>query len=258
MRYLKVKIFVLIAVLAVFYSCELETDKPPINSVDLNKIITIADVYQIYADSGDNYVFTEDYMLYATVTMDDFYGNIYKEAYVQDSTGGINLYRLSSAGLTQVGQKVRVNLNGASLVDYSGKMEIVFDGILDASAHIIVQESNVPIVPAEISISDLESNNYECKLVKINNVQFTDSELGQTYADALGNNTENRMLEDCNGNEIAVRTSGYADFASDTVPSGRGSVVGIATTFIEYSGAHTRQLLIRSVDEVLLDSTRCE
>jgi hypothetical protein len=258
MKYLRIKIFGIIAVLSLLYSCELETDKPHINTVDSNKIITISDIYQIYLDSGENYIFSDDYMLYATVTMDDFYGNIYKEAYVQDSTGGINLYRLSTAGLTRIGQKIRINLNGASLVDYSGKMEIVFDGILDASTHIIVQEQNVPILPAEISISDLESNNYECKLVKINNVQFVDSELGQTYADALGNNTENRMLEDCNGNELTVRTSGYADFASDSIPSGRGSVVGIATTFIEYSGAVTRQLLIRSVDEVLLDSTRCE
>jgi hypothetical protein len=257
MKYLSIKISVLIIVLAAFNSCELEPDTPPITEADPDMFLSVADIYQIHADSGDNYVFNKDYMLFATVTMDDSNGNIYKEAYVQDSTDGINLYRLSTAGLTRVGQKIRINLNGASIVDYSGKMEIVFDGILDASKNIIVQDNNAAIEPAEISISDLETNDYECKLVKIMDVQFADSELGKTYADAINHTTQNRILVDCNGNELTVRTSGYADFAADTVADGRGSIVGIATTFIGYTGTVTRQLIIRSIEEVRLDSTRC-
>jgi len=258
MKYLAIKISVLIIVLAGLNSCELEPDTPPITEANTDLFLNIADIYQIHADSGDNYTFTDDYMLFATVTMDDSNGNIYKEAYVQDSTGGINLYKLSTAGLTRVGQKIRINLNGASIVDYSGKMEIVFDGILDASKNIIIQSNNAAIEPAEISIPDLETNDYECKLVKVVDVQFADNELGKTYADGVNNTTQNRILVDCNGNQLTVRTSGYADFAADTVAEGRGSIVGIATTFIGYTGTVTRQLIIRSIEEVQLDSTRCD
>ena len=38
-------------------------------------------------------------------------------------------------------------------------------------------------------------------------------------------------LLDCNGNTVSVRTSGYANFADDTLPSGNGSIVGIFTIY---------------------------
>lgn len=258
MKYKKTLIFSFcVAMVFGFASCEIIPDTPPINTVDQNKLLSINDIYQIQQDSGDNYVFTDDYMLYATVIMDDFYGNIYKEAYVQDETGGINLYKLSKAGLTRTGQYLRINLNGASLIDYSGKMEIVFDEINDVEPMLVVQENNAAITPDSISISDLASNNYECKLVEIHGLQFVDGDLNETYSDAIGLNTINRTLEDCEGNQLIIRTSGYADFAADTLPNGNGSVIGVATTFLEYNGDTTRQLLIRTPNEVVFDNARC-
>ena len=73
-----------------------------------------------------------------------------------------------------------------------------------------------------------------------------------TYADAINLTTGSRILSDCNGNTISVRTSGYANFADDTLPSGKGTVIGIFTIYNS-----EKQFVVRDINEVKLDSTRC-
>lgn len=253
------KIALSLLVVTSFFACELEYDHPPVNTLDVDKILKIEDLYQIYADSGDNYVFTEEYMLYATVTMDDNTGNIYKEAYVQDETGGINLYRLDYTGLTHIGDYVRINLKDVAVKYYAGKMELVFEDVEDCENQIIVQEKEQFIEPIDITLADLTTEEYDLKLVRFSNVQFADSELENTYADANGSSAQSRTLEDCEGNSIVIRTSDYSDFARDSLPEGNGSIIGISTTYINpYNGDVTRQLLIRTTDEVIFDAARCE
>lgn len=252
---IKISMF-LITVLG-FNACELDPDQPPVNTVDADKIITISDIYQIYADSVEDYTFTEDYMVYATVTMDDNEGNIYKEAYIQDETGGINLYRLSSSGATNQGDYVRLNLNGAVLTYYSGKLELVYDAVDDIERNIIVQNSDNPIIPAEVTIDSILSGDYNAELVKVKDVQFIASELTQTYANMNDFSSQNRTLEDCNGHSIVVRTSDYSNFASDTVAQGKGDIIGVLTKYVYSGGDIVWQLLIRSTDEIYMDNPRC-
>lgn len=243
--------------LTALFSCEHPYDEPPQVYIPGEMILDIADIYQIHQDSGDAYTFTEEYMLFATVVMDDATGNIYKEAYVQDSTGGINLYELSGSGLILVGDSVRINLKGVKIVDYSGKMELVFDEILHAENQIIVQATGKDIEPAEANLSDIIAGQYDCELVHIDSVQFADSELGNTYAEPNGSSSQNRIMENCFGEEIIVRSSDYADFAGDSLPQGNGDITGVITKF-EYSGGDVAwQLLIRSTNEVHFDGLRC-
>jgi len=238
-------------------ACEKELDVPPIKSVDPDKILQIKDIYQIQLDSGDNYIFTDDYMLFATVVMDDATGNIYKEAYLQDTTGGINLYKLSDAEALKTGDSVRINLNGVQIKNYSGKMELIFDSILDFGKSMVVQKSNVPIDPFVITVEDLFTGIYDCELVTITGVQFVAADTLKTYATLGGSSSQNRTLEDCNGNTVIVRSSDYADFAGDTLPSGMGSITGIATKYVYTGGDIVWQLIVRTPDEVLLDGPRC-
>lgn len=240
-----------------FVSCDEELDTPPIAEVTDQNLLTIADIYQMYADSGDLYTFKENYYLYATVTMDDYEGNIYKEAYVQDSTGGIDIYKLSYAETVKVGQYLRFNLNGAYIKNYSGKMELVFDSIFDTGKSIIVQLEDRPIEPAKVTIEDIESGEYECELVEIQNIQFKENELNNTYYDLDGTYPDypNRKAEDSYGRDIIVRTSEYAVFAKDTVPQGSGSMVAIVTKFVK-SGTVQWQLLVRTIDEVKMNNPR--
>ncbi|MFP4664768.1 MAG: DUF5689 domain-containing protein [Bacteroidales bacterium] len=240
-------------------ACVDDYDEPPVNRVPEDMKLNVENMYEIYQDSGDNYTFEEDYMLYATVIMDDSKGNIYKEAYVQDSTAGINLYRLSSPGLMVQGDQVRVNLNDVSIVYYNGKMELVFDNILNAEEHIIVQASDREITPYQATLTDILDGTYDSELVTISDVQFADSELGKTYANINGSSAQNRTLENCDGESIIVRTSDYSDFAGDTIPEGNGQITGVITKYSYPDSPDVIwQLLIRDTDEVLLDGPRCD
>lgn len=238
-------------------NCTRELDRPPINQADPSKILQIKDIYKIFADSGDNYTFTDNYMLYAHVIMDDSTGNIYKEAYIQDSTGGINLYRLSIKGAVEVGDYVRINLKNVTLKNYSGKMELVFDKIYDITKSIIVIRKREFIEPAVVSMEDIFTAKYDCELVKITDVQFASSQLGLTFSNRGGTSAQNRTLQNCNGKTMIVRTSDYAVFAGDTLPAGKGDIIGVITKYI-YSGGDTAwQLLVRNPKEFEMINPRC-
>ena len=243
----------------VFYSCEKELDRPPIKVLDESQILTIKDLYDIHAEKGDDYVFTEDYMLFATGAMDDSSGNIYKEAYLQDSTGGINLYKLSHAGVLKVGQYVRINLNGSSIKNYNGKMEIIFAKVLDFRKSMVVQSYGQFIEPVEIdNLNQIYEGTWDCQLVKIKNVEFIPGDTSKTYANLGGSSAQNRTVQDCNGKTLVIRTSDYAKFAGTELPKGNGDIIGIITKYVNsYTNTVTWQLLVRDPKEVNLNNPRC-
>lgn len=250
------------AAMALVCSCE-KPDVPAITELDKDHILTVADIYKIQADSGDYYQFTDDYMLFGTITMDDSHDNIYKEAYLQDSTGGINIYKLSKAGMVKVGDRIRMNLKGSYIVNYSGKMELSFVDVEDATLQVILQEPNVPLTPEEVTMAQVVENPayYDCRLVKLNNVQFAASDTSMTYAVENGNKTQSRNMTSCDGNTLVARNSDYADFAGQPLPKGSGSVVGIMTRFFKTTNTGTTityQIIIRSTDEVNMENERCD
>lgn len=249
---------------AIFTSCERELDVPEITQLDAAHTLTVADIYKMYADSGDYYTFEDDYMLFGTITMDDSRDNIYKEAYIQDSTGGINLYKLGSAGLVKVGDRVRINLKGGMIVYYSGKMELSFANVEEFSKQVILQETGVPITPEEVTMTQVNNNPayYDCRLVKLTDMQFATSDTSLTYANENGSSTQNRNMVSCDGFTVVARNSDYADFAANPLPNGKGSLVGIMTRYIRSSSNGgenvTYQIIIRSPEEVDMEGERCD
>lgn len=229
-------------------SCERELDSPPVNSIDGSQIVTIDSLRNWQASSVTGKVsIQENLSVYAVVSMDESSGNIYKNLYVQDHTAGINL-RMTKSSDFRVGDSLRIALKGAVLSVYSGVIQL--DSI-NPDTQIIKQSSGnnpTPIVKAlnEITLDD------EAKLIRIENVQFMAPELSFTFADAVNQSSKNRMLEDCSGNSIIVRTSGYANYAGTQLPQGNGSMVCIVNRFNDEI-----QLIIRSFEEVKLTGTRC-
>ena len=73
-------------------------DQPPIGYIPIGEVLNIGQLRQMYADSG-TYQFTSDYSVYGTVVMGEATGNIYKSAYIQDTSGAINLYMDASSDL---------------------------------------------------------------------------------------------------------------------------------------------------------------
>lgn len=226
-------------------SCKKEFDTPPLKEIPTGNIITIADLKARY--QGAAIKFQEDLSLFAVVTMDETSGNLYKNVYVQDATGAINVRLVNAGGLYQ-GDSIRIYLRNTVLNKYNGMMQL--DSV-DVDKNVIKQKTLVDVQPEVVTISQINSN-LQSKLIKLENVQFSTSELGKTYADAIAQTSQNRILEDCDGNTIVVRTSGYANFAKDTVPENRGSLIAIVG---EFNG--TIQLYIRTPQEVKFTENRC-
>ncbi|MFW5792859.1 MAG: DUF5689 domain-containing protein [Bacteroidota bacterium] len=258
--------FAFIAMLS-FSACDKETDRPPLASLDPNSIITIDSLIGIYQHYGESVTFNDaffedternptgvsEYNIYANVTMSQESGNIYNQAYIQDETEAINV-RFSRSNLLQE-DSIRINLKGTTVSEFSGMFQL--DSV-DAYEHVIRLASDVAIEPEEVGIADILAGGYKAKLVKLNNVQFKSDELGNTFADAAGLNTVNRDLEDCFGNSIIVRTSGYADFASKQLPEGNGSLIAVVGLYRpEWQDYDTWQLYIRKYEEVIMEDPRC-
>ncbi|MBI3135615.1 MAG: choice-of-anchor J domain-containing protein [Bacteroidetes bacterium] len=227
-------------------ACEKEPDSPPIGSLLPAQIITIDSLRNWETTTGPVSI-QEDLSVYGIITMDESSGNIYKQLYVQDQTAAIQV-RLTASCDFKVGDSVRIDLNGAYLSDYAGVIQL--DSI-DPAKDIIRQSSDNTVNPAVKTIDQITLAD-EAMLVKLENVQFQYGELSNTFADAANQSSENRIIEDCSGNTIIVRTSGYASFAGTDLPTGNGSIVCIVNQF---NGE--LQLIVRSFNEVKLSGTRC-
>ncbi len=212
---------------------------------------------------------TEALTIKGIITTDDnLNGNLYKEAYIEDATGGL-LLKLNSTGALGMGDSVMINLKGLFLGDYGNFIQLGSEPYTDNSGNRRVGNIEVDdcmsrfsflnaTTPTNVNLVELKANlnNYLGRLVKIDDVQFADSELENDYAVPKEGNTEadygNRKLEDCYKNNIIVRSSGYSTFAGEKLPQGNGSIVGIVTKFNT-----TIQLIIRDINEVKMDGERC-
>jgi len=230
-----------------FSSCvKQDFDDPPRKNVPVGTVLTVAELRSLF--QGQPVEFDQDYSVYATVTMDDKSGNIYRSAYVQDHTGAINL-RLQAPGGIYEGDSVRIALRGTILSSYQRMLQL--DNV-NIDRNIVKLATQRNLQPQTVTIADVLSGNYQARLVRFDEVQFTLAELGKTFANKENLITENRILEDCAGNRVIVRTSGYAGFADKPIPEGRGPLVAVAATF-----GPDIQLYIRRLSEVDLTDDRC-
>lgn len=243
------KIVFLLAIATLFAACKKDPDSPPANTLDQSKVITIDSLRAMQQSvSPGGISIDEGMMTFAIVTMDESSGNIYKNLYIQDHTGGIQV-RLTSASDFAVGDSLRINLSGGYLSEYNGTIQL--DSI-DPDVDIIRQSQGHPITPTvktadEITLED------EGLLIKVTDVQFIASDLNTTYADAINQASVNRTIEGCgSGANLLVRTSGFAEFAGDTVAQGKGSFTAIVGRF-----GSDLQLLIRDPQEINMSGTRC-
>src|ERR1700758_2493050 len=106
-KYISFLIAVAVGV-TLFFSCKKTADRPPVTAYNFGNTITVSQLRAIFLNNhGDNYKFTKDVSLYATVIMSDNY----KTLYLRDSAGGtITLKQLTAHGINQ-GDSLRVNLN---------------------------------------------------------------------------------------------------------------------------------------------------
>jgi hypothetical protein len=245
-------------------------DEPPVVPFVPGNVVSISDVKALYSAelAKTDYKaripieITEDWAIKGVITASDKKdGNLYKEAYVQDGSSAI-LLKFDSTGGLEIGDSVIVNLQGLFLGDYGNFIQLGGIPYTDDSGNYRVSGFNKDkailktsvgnlTYPEVVTITQAKSSNYLGKLVRFQGVQFNSGMNGLTYATVEPPTTENRTLEDCDGKNIIVRTSGYATFAGRKLPVGRGDMVGIVTVFNS-----TYQLIIRNIDEVTITDNK--
>ena len=232
--------FILLALLGVlFTSCKKDNyDMPPIQDLPIGRVYTIEQILAL--ESGS--VFNEDASVYGIITADEVSGNLYKAAFIQERATGkaIELYMKATSGV-RIGDSIRVYLKGVTYALYNGLPQL---SNFEPDGHIVILANDRPIQPALASISDIKSGKYLAGLVRLEKVWFTEQ---ATFANL--NDYGNRCLVDSlnpvGNKDFVVRTSNYANFANDPLPSDTGNLVAIASKF-----GNTCQLLIRSANEL--------
>lgn len=224
-----------------------EIDHPPLNELNPGKVITIAELRALY--TGQPLAFEDTLSVFGVITTDERTGNFYRSHYLQDHTGAINI-RLDSGLNLAAGDSVRLSLKGTVLSAYNNMLQL--DQVLYGK-NLVLQDRGITVEPKLVTITQIIAGGMQGQLIKLENVQFAAGELNKTYANALEQITQNRDLEDCEGNRIIVRTSGFANFAGTQVAQGNGSLVAIVSVF-----GTTWQLLLRNLDEVIMEAERCQ
>jgi gamma-glutamyltranspeptidase len=114
----------------------------------------------------------------------------------------------------------------------------------------VVDEEDLVQFP---SLTTLQNDSYINKLVELQNVQFSEDAVGETYYDPandIGGGT-NYLITDEAGNTIIFRTSAFANFGADIIPDKSGTIRGILTKYQD-----TYQFMIRTEEDMQLNQNR--
>jgi len=262
-------LFLLVGVLAACVE-DNKYDTPQItcNEPNVEVNTTIAEVKALYAGSVVH--ITSDMVIEGYVTSSDETGNFYSTLHFQDAlenpTIGFQLDTDMPDLYTKypVGSKIIINLNGLYVDKYAGLTKV--GGLYETSggdlavgrlnedatkaALYLACEEKGEVIPTTTSIAEV-SDAMINTLIKLENIEVAPEALCQTYA-VDGVNTS-IILQDCNGDEIILRNSGYADFFNDLLPNGSGTLVAVLGKYND-----DYQLTIRGTEDVIMNDARCD
>lgn len=264
-------------------SCKKDFDSPPGPSDPaIVANTTIKQLKALHTIGGAYDVITNDLIIEGVVIANDRSGNLYKQIYIQDTTGSLQvaLDAVSLFNTYPVGRKVFIRCKDLCISDYNGTGQLgvkatvaglpSFEGIPGAliSKYVVGGSLNNPISIKQVTMADLNAagananlpvqpnsnpvryqtwqNKYVGDLIELDGYGFVN--LNDYYSDtSVYKATTNRDIKDCSNpaNTIIVRTSAYANFAGFKVAQGRGKITSIYTIFNT-----TKQLIIRDTNDV--------
>jgi hypothetical protein len=253
---------IIIAASGTLSSCKKTFDNPP-GPADPAIVAntSIKTLKALHTVSGAYNVITSDIIISGVVVADDKSGNFYKQLFIEDSTGGLQVLLNASSlyGTYPVGRRIFIKCNGLCITDYNGTMELgikanvagvpsnqgIPGNLIDQ--YVIGGSLNNPVVPHVVTLAQLTTNmqdKYLGSLIQLDGFAFAN--LNATYSDTSAyKSTVNLDIKNCSNQTVIIRTSAYANFAGERVAQGRGSIYAIYTTF-----GSTKQLLLRDPDDV--------
>ncbi|NBC03245.1 MAG: DUF5017 domain-containing protein [Bacteroidetes bacterium] len=273
MKHIQIPIL-LLAMVSLFSvaSCvqeDFDTPEIPEEEVpDIETNATLADIVDLWQE-GTFVTIEEDLVVSAVVIADDFSGNYFRSIVIQDDEGTGITFLLNARDLHNdypIGRRIYIEAKDLVVGDFNGLIQLggsvfinddgfeqmggIEESLLDK--YITKGQREQFISPKTVSINELGFQDLST-LVEIDDIQVVESELGLPFADAENLRSENRTLEDCDGNPLVLRSSGFADFADETLPGGKGKIVGVYSVF-----GTTKQLFIRDLNDVDMGGERCD
>ena len=246
---------------------------------DLTPTKTIAEVKAAFAlASTNNVTITEDIIIEGYVSSSDESGNVYKTIYLQDApenpTQGlvVSVDAVSTYTSYPQGSKVYIKLKGLAFGKYGNVLQVGYmniDPVTNTSEFGRIPEKLVKehlvrscapkakIVPKVITLSQLSSSIDPLigALVQVNNAEFPVNLLCNVYA-PNGTSIDRRIVDPTRPTDASsrvVRNSGYASFASDQLPSGNGTFIGILSRYNS-----TYQFYINRVSDLNMKGPRLD
>ncbi|WP_229702401.1 DUF5689 domain-containing protein [Maribacter cobaltidurans] len=218
---------------------------------------------------GETVQIQEDWVIEGYINSSDKENNFFSVLYFQNSpdnpTDGFQLEidMRDSYLFFEVGNKVLIRLKGLYLGSSRGQYKLggVFSSFGNNSVGrlpynsifervFVACEASSVLEPTLSTIPDLDDT-MTGTLVRLENIEFSSEELNRTFAEKE-EETE-RILVDCDDNELVMLNSGYSSFQARVVPEGSGSITGVLTK----EGSEFK-LIIRNMDDVEFDQERCE
>lgn len=266
----------LVASISLLSACKKSFDNPP-GAADPAIVanISIKDLKALHTGSGAYTIITSDLVISGVVVADDKSGNLYKQLYIQDATGGLQILLDANSlyGTYPIGRRIFIKCKDLCLSDYNNLMALGVKATVGGlpsqegipgnliSKYVIGGSLNNPVVPKVVTMADLVIPSSAANqpwlqpnlgtLIQLNGFEFADTTLTHSDTSAY-KSTENLDIKNCAGDLIIIRTSAYANFAAKRVPSGNGNVVAIFTAF-----GTTKQLIIRDENDVPFTNPRC-
>ena len=257
-----------------FSSCKKTWEEPDVNCKNpgITPNATISDLLAL-SPNGDIVQVESDMIFEGYVISSDEAGNYYKALVLQDApenpTAGIYIVvdKRNMYVDFPVGKKVYVYAKGLFVGKDRGlyKLGLTYDSGYgtrigrippsEADRRLIAScDAPAEIRPTSVTIDQIRNNGDALlnTLIQLNDVEFEKADLCSTFS-LQGLQGVNKYLEDCSGNTLALRTSGYADFANVKVPAGKGTVTAVLG---KYRSSY--QVFIRDLEDLVMDGPRCD
>jgi len=203
-----------------------------------------------FVDSTSLVFIKGDVIIQGVVVGNDESGNIYKQIYIQDTTGGIVLSvdQNSLYANFRIGQRLFIKCKGLYLGQYGGATQIGYPyngaiGRMPAAFLDHFYNDSLPgAAPQPIQIDIRKTNSdyfdkYQGMLVSFRNVNFSGKSGSQiapgtaSTSFTIYDSTNTAITLPKNGKSLILYSSNYADFSKERLPGGSGTVQGIMTVF---------------------------
>lgn len=237
--------------------CQQKFDQPPLRELQEGSELFVSTIRNRVPRDGQYFRFADgDSCLYCTVIADEASGNLYRQVFARDDAGNSIRLDLVGFGSITLGDRLRVRLErlyavNANNMIYIDSVDIAKNTVKKSSGH-SVQATTIPLTDLLSGSRGTRYHELQSQLIRIPDVEFVPNSSPSTFAFAVSGNSADQNIRNCSGNQITVRTSGFANFAGKMLPAGNGTITAILTQF-----GDRLQLIIPDYNNVNMNGPLC-